>query len=94
MIDAQEAYRIGLVNKVVPAAELLAEAEKLMRGILAMAPLAVRLCLEAVDQGCEMTLDEGLLLEANHFGLLAATNDMKEGTQAFLEKRPPRFEGR
>jgi enoyl-CoA hydratase len=94
MIDAQEAYRIGLVNKVVPAAELATESEKLLRGILAMAPLAVRLCLEAVDQGCEMTLDEGLLLEANHFGLLAATNDMKEGTQAFLEKRLPRFEGR
>ena len=94
MIDAQEAYRIGLVNKVVPAAELLAESEKLLRGILAMAPLAVRLCLEAVDQGFEMTLDEGLLLEANHFGLLAATQDMKEGTQAFLEKRAPRFEGR
>jgi enoyl-CoA hydratase len=94
MIDAAEAYRIGLVNKVVPPAELLAESQKLLRGILAMAPLAVRLCLEAVDQGCEMTLDEGLLLEANHFGLLAATNDMKEGTQAFLEKRPPRFEGR
>ena len=94
MIDAQEAYRIGLVNKVVPATELATESEKLLRGILAMAPLAVRLCLEAVDQGCEMTLDEGLLLEANHFGLLAATNDMKEGTQAFLEKRPPRFEGR
>ena len=94
MIDAAEAYRIGLVNKVVPAAELLPESEKVLRGILAMAPLAVRLCLEAVDHGCEMTLDEGLLLEANHFGLLAATNDMKEGTQAFLDKRPPRFEGR
>jgi enoyl-CoA hydratase len=94
MIDAQEAYRIGLVNKVVPAADLMAESEKVMRGILAMAPLAVRLCLEAVDQGFEMTLDEGLLLEANHFGLLAATYDMKEGTTAFLEKRPPRFEGR
>jgi enoyl-CoA hydratase len=94
MIDAQEAYRIGLVNKVVPAAELLAESEKMLRGILAMAPLAIRLCLEAVDQGVEMTLDEGLLLEANHFGLLAATLDMKEGTTAFLEKRPARFEGR
>jgi enoyl-CoA hydratase len=94
MIDAQEAYRIGLVNRVVPAADLLAESEKMMRGILAMAPLAVRLCIEAVDQGCEMTLDEGLLLEANHFGLLAATHDMKEGTTAFLEKRPARFEGR
>jgi enoyl-CoA hydratase len=94
MIDAQEAYRIGLVNKVVPAADLISESEKVMRGILAMAPLAVRLCLEAVDHGFEMTLDEGLLLEANHFGLLAATHDMKEGTTAFLEKRPPRFEGR
>ena len=94
MIDAQEAYRIGLVNKVVPAADLMAESEKLMRGILAMAPLAVRLCLEAVDHGYDMTLDEGLLLEANHFGLLAATHDMKEGTTAFLEKRPARFEGR
>ena len=94
MIDAQEAYRIGLVNRVVPAGDLLAESEKIMRGILAMAPLAVQLCIEAVDQGFEMTLDEGLLFEANHFGLLAATHDMKEGTTAFLEKRPPRFEGR
>ena len=94
MIDAAEAHRIRLVNKVVPAADLLAESEKVLRGILAMGPLAVRLALEAVDQGMEMTLDEGLLLEANHFGLLAATRDMKEGLTAFLEKRPPRFEGR
>ena len=94
MIDAQEAYRIGLVNKVVPAADLLAESEKMMRGILAMGPLAVRLAMEAVDQGLEMTLDEGLLLEANHFGLLAATADMKEGTAAFLEKRAAKFQGR
>ena len=93
-IDAREAHRIGLVNKVVPSAELLAEAEKLLRGILAMGPLAVRLALEAVDRGLEMSLDEGLLLEANHFGLLAATHDMKEGLGAFLEKRAPRFEGR
>ena len=94
MIDAQEAYRIGLVNKVVPAADLLAESEKMMRGVLAMGPLAVRLAMEAVDQGLEMTLDEGLLLEANHFGLLAATQDMKEGTTAFLEKRAAKFQGR
>src|SRR6058998_2934778 len=94
MIDAQEALRIGLVNKIVPAGELLATTEKIVRGILAMGPLAVRLALEAVDQGLEMTLDEGLLLEANHFGLLAATRDMKEGLAAFLEKRAPRFEGR
>lgn len=94
MIDAKEAHRIGLVNKVVPAADLLAESEKLLRGILAMGPLAVRLSMEAVDQGLEMTLDEGLLLEANHFGLLAATQDMREGTTAFLEKRPAKFEGK
>ena len=94
MIDAREAHRIGLVSQVVPAAELLATAEKVLRGILAMGPLAVRLALEAVDQGLEMSLDEGLLLEANHFGLLAATEDMKEGLTAFLEKRPPRFQGR
>ena len=94
MIDAQEAYRIGLVNKVVPAADLLAESEKVLRGILAMGPLAVRLSIEAIDTGLEMTLDEGLLLEANHFGLLAATEDMKEGTTAFLEKRAARFQGR
>ena len=94
MIDAQEAYRIGLVNKVVPAADLLTESEKMMRGILAMGPLAVRLAMEVVDQGLEMSLDEGLLLEANHFGLLAATLDMKEGTTAFLEKRSARFQGR
>jgi len=93
-IDAPEAYRIGLVNKVVPAADLLAESEKMLRGILAMGPLAVRLAMEAVDQGLEMSLDEGLLLEANHFGLLAATQDMKEGTTAFLEKRSAKFQGR
>ena len=94
MIDAQEAYRIGLVNKVVPAAELLTASEQLLRGILTMGPLAVRLALEAIDQGLEMTLDEGLLLEANHFGLLAATQDMKEGLTAFLEKRSAKFQGR
>jgi enoyl-CoA hydratase len=94
IIDAQEAYRIGLVNKVVPADSLLAETERVLRGILAMGPLAVRLALEAVERGLDMTLEEGLLLEANHFGLLAATRDMKEGLTAFLEKRAPKFEGR
>jgi enoyl-CoA hydratase len=94
MIDAQEAYRIGLVNRVVPAEALLAESEKMLRGILAMGPLAIRLSMEAVDQGLEMTLDEGLLLEANHFGLLASTQDTKEGLTAFLEKRSARFQGR
>jgi enoyl-CoA hydratase len=94
MIDAREAHRIGLVNKVVAGADLLAESERLLRVILSMAPLAVRLAIEAVDRGVEMTLDEGLLLEANHFGLLAATHDMKEGLSAFLDKRPPSFAGR
>src|SRR3989442_1107282 len=94
MIDAQEALRIGLVNKIVPAGELLAATEKVLRSILSMGPLAVRLALEAVDQGLEMTLEEGLLLEANHFGLLAATRDMKEGLTAFLGKRAPPFAGR
>ncbi len=94
MIDAAEAYRIGLVNKVVPAADLAAESEKLVRGILAMGPLAVRLSLEAVERGLDMSMEEGLLLEANHFGLLAATADMKEGLTAFLEKRAPKFSGR
>ncbi len=93
MIDAAEAYRIGLVNKVVPAADLAAESEKLLRGILATSPLAVRLALEAVERGLDMSLDEGLLLEANHFGLLAATADMKEGLTAFLEKRAAKFTG-
>ncbi len=94
IIDAAEAYRIGLVNKVVPAGALQAEAERMLRGILQMGPLAVQLALEAVERGLDMTLDEGLLLEANHFGLLAATRDMKEGLTAFLEKRAPKFEGR
>lgn len=94
MIDAAEAYRIGLVNKVVPPDQLMAESEKMLRGILSMGPLAVRLSLEAIDSGLEMTLDEGLLLEANHFGLLAATQDTKEGLSAFLEKRAAQFTGK
>ena len=94
IIDAQEAYRIGLVNQVVPADQLMAESEKLLRRILSMGPLAVRLAIEAVDQGLEMTLDEGSLFEANLFGLLASSQDMKEGLTAFLEKRPARFKGR
>ena len=93
-IDAAEAFRIGLVNKVVPAADLLAQAESMMRQILANGPLAIALCIEAVDRGLDMPLDEGLMLEANHFGLLASSTDMAEGMRAFLEKRPARFTGR
>src|SRR5437016_9432154 len=94
MIDAAEAYRIGLVNKVVPAAQLMSEAREMMKTILANGPLAVALCIEAVDRGLEMSLDEGLILEANHFGLLAATEDMREGMRPFPEKRAPIFKGK
>ncbi len=93
-IDAQEAFRIGLVTKVVPAERLMEESEKLLRTILENGPLAVRLCLEAVERGLEMSVDDGLLLEANHFGLLASTEDMREGMQAFLQKRKAAFRGR
>jgi enoyl-CoA hydratase len=72
----------------------MATANEMMKTILANGPLAVALCIEAVDRGLEMSLDEGLILEANHFGLLAATEDMREGTRAFLEKRPAAFKGK
>jgi len=93
-IDAAEAYRIGLVNKVAPAAELMSVTREMMKAILANGPLAIALCIEAIERGLEMSLDEGLILEANHFGLLAATDDMREGMSAFLEKRAPAFKGR
>jgi enoyl-CoA hydratase len=66
----------------------------MMKTILANGPLAVALCIEAIDRGLEMSLEEGLILEANHFGLLAATDDMGEGTRAFMEKRAPAFKGK
>jgi enoyl-CoA hydratase len=94
MIDAQEALRIGLVNRVVPAERLLEESAQILRTIFENGPLAVRACLEAVDAGLGMGLDDALLLEANYFGLLSATEDMREGTKAFLEKRKPSFEGK
>jgi enoyl-CoA hydratase len=94
MIDAAEAHRIGLVNRVVPAERLLEETEQLLRSILENGPLAVQLCIESVDAGLEMSLDQALLLEANHFGFLSTTADMREGTAAFLEKRKAKFEGK
>ena len=94
IIDAAEAFRIGLVSRVVPSDRLLPEAEALARGIIDQGPLAVRAVLEAVDAGYEMTQEDALLLEANLFGLLSSTADMREGTKAFLEKRKPTFEGR
>jgi enoyl-CoA hydratase len=93
MVDAAEAYRIGLVNKVVPAGELLGAADAMLRQILANGPVAVALCIEAVHRGLDTTLEEGLVIEANHFGLIATTTDMREGMRAFLEKRPAAFKG-
>jgi enoyl-CoA hydratase len=93
MIDAQEAYRIGLVNRVVPADRLMAESEEMLRAILENGPLAVRACLEAVDAGLDVGMDQALLLEANLFGLLSGTADMREGTAAFAAKRKPAFKG-
>ena len=94
MISAQEAWRIGLVNEVVPAAALITRAEAILRKIASNAPMAVKFALEAANKGVETSQSEGLLLEASYFGLCAATEDKKEGTTAFLEKRAPQFHGR
>ena len=93
-VTAQEAFRLGLVNQVVPAKDLISTCEDLARKIIANAPLAVKFALEAVNHGVEMELEAGLFLEANLFALCCATEDMKEGTRAFLEKRPPKFAGK
>ena len=94
MIDAAEAFRIGLVNRVVPAAELHRRgARDAAATILANGPLAVAHCIEAVDRGLDMPLDDAIALEASYFGLLAATSDKREGMRAFLEKRPAKFTG-
>src|ERR1700760_2214167 len=94
MINAQEAYRIGLVNEVVPAADLITRSETILNQIFSNAPLAVKYALEAVNKGLETSQDEGLSLEASLFGLCAGTEDKKEGTQAFLQKRVAQFQGR
>jgi enoyl-CoA hydratase/carnithine racemase len=94
MIRAQEAYRIGLVNEIVPAADLIGRAEAILNKIAANAPIAIKFALEAANKGLETSQGEGLLLEASYFGLCAATEDKKEGTTAFLEKRTPQFQGR
>jgi enoyl-CoA hydratase len=94
MISAQEAYRIGLVNEVVPAADLITRAETILKQIFSNAPLAVKFSLEAVNKGSETSQSEGLALEASYFGLCAGTEDKSEGTQAFLQKRAPQFRGR
>jgi enoyl-CoA hydratase len=93
-INAAEAHRIGLVNEVVPDADVIPRAEAILRQILANAPIAVRYSLEAVNKGLETSQAEGLSLEASFFGICAATEDKKEGTSAFLEKRTAQFQGR
>jgi enoyl-CoA hydratase/carnithine racemase len=93
-ISAQEAWRIGLINEIVPAANLIARAEAILKQISANAPIAVKFSLEAANKGMETSQGEGLALEASYFGICAATEDKKEGTSAFLEKRAPQFHGR
>ncbi len=94
MIGAEEAYRVGLVNEIVPAAGLIQRAEAILQQIAANAPVAVRYALAATNKGMETSQSEGLALEASYFGLCAGTEDKNEGTSAFLEKRAPQFRGR
>jgi enoyl-CoA hydratase len=92
-VSAVEAYRLGLVNRVVPAAELMAAARALASTLATKPPLAVRYILDAVDAGLSMPLAQAQAFEATLFGLAFATDDMREGTRAFLEKRKPAFKG-
>jgi enoyl-CoA hydratase len=94
MITAEEAQRIGLVNHIYEPAELLPAAEALAKKIIANAPVAIRYTMEAIERGVEMPQEEGLFLEATLFGLCCATEDMREGTKAFLEKRKADFKGK
>jgi len=94
MITADEAQRIGLVNHIYEPGELLPAAEAIAKKIIEKAPLAVKYCMEAIERGVEMPQEEGLFLEATLFGLCCTTEDMREGTKAFLEKRAPVFQGK
>ncbi|WFU82432.1 enoyl-CoA hydratase-related protein [Bradyrhizobium sp. CIAT3101] len=94
IINAEEAWRIGLVNEVVAAADLVPRAEAILKMIASNAPIAVKLSLEAVNKGMDTSQSQGFALEASYFGLCAGTEDKKEGTSAFLEKRAPKFLGR
>ena len=93
-VSAAEAHRIGLVDRVVAAGDLMAEARKLAHALALKAPVAMRYIIEAVNKGLQMPLAEGQAFEATLFGLVSATDDMREGTRAFLEKRKPEFKGR
>ena len=93
-ISASDAERIGLVNRVVPAADLLSEARRLAAALARQAPVAMRFIMSAVNKGLEMPFADAAVFEATLFGLVASTDDMREGTRAFLEKRKPRFEGK
>lgn len=94
MINAQEAYRIGLVNEVVPITDLILRSEGILNQIFRNAPIAIKYSLQAVNKGLEMNVEDGLSLEASLFGLCATTEDKKEGTQAFLQKRHANFRGK
>jgi enoyl-CoA hydratase len=94
MISAEEAQRIGLVNHIYEPAELIPAAEAMAKKIIANGPIAVKYAMEAIERGVEMAQEEGLFLEATLFGVACATEDMREGTKAFLEKRPPQFKGK
>jgi enoyl-CoA hydratase len=94
MIDAQEALSIGLINRVVPSADLTTACEALAREMMENAPLALEYSIRAINEGLDRTLPEGLLLEAELFGNACSTEDSKEGTTAFLEKRKPNFQGK
>jgi len=94
IIDAAEAYRIGLVDELEPETHVVERAETVLKKIIANAPLSVKYALEAVNKGLETSMAEGLLIEASLFAICASTDDKKEGTSAFLEKRAPKFQGK
>jgi enoyl-CoA hydratase len=94
MITAEEALRIGLVNHIYEPAELIPAAEAIAKKIIANGPLAVKFTMEAIERGAEMPQEEGLFLEASLFGVVCSTEDKREGTKAFLEKRPAQFKGK
>ncbi len=94
MITAEEAQRVGLVNRIHEPADLIPAAEAMAKKIIANGPIAVKFTMEAIERGVEMPQEEGLFLEATLFGVACATEDMREGTKAFLEKRPPQFKGK